>query len=318
MVIHQLDAAPPPDLQRALDEFESTFQVPFAPGRFYRINYGSDRTAFIRTLGESKSLAAEKEGRIVGYLEIALVDLLLPDGNSRPAVYIADIKMLPEARRTITTARLLQKGIEWGRTKSDLWFTVTLDGAPLKPPDYTGRAGIPAFSEAGRIMVVRLPVTPGSGMRPEDGQFFARTDEGPALYKQLASGRYALPGGASAARSVAPPAWMVHPGCTACARFEDRRKVRRLIADDGSELRPAYLSCFAFSDPQAAIDLILAALRRAESLGFRALRFCLPPPDLAMLQGVLGPAVIDGSPGAIFATAPLGTGALWNLNAAEI
>ena len=168
------------------------------------------------------------------------------------------------------------------------------------------------------MMVVRLPVTPGEGTHREDGRFLARREEGEQLYKRLARGRYAVLGGAPEARSVAPPEWMAHPGGLACARFEDRRKVRQLIADDGSELRPAYLACFAFHDPQAAVDLIVAALHRAEPLGYRALRFSLPPADLAMLQRVLGPGVIEGNGGSIFATAAANTGALWNLNAAEI
>ena len=318
MVIHEIDAAPAPDLQRGLDEFEAMFTVPFAPGRSYRIDYGSDRTAFIRSLGESKCLAAENEGRIVGFLEMALVNLLLPNGATRPAVYIADIKMLPEARATITTARILQKGIEWARARSDLWFTAALDGTPVKPPDYTGRAGIPKFSEAGRLTVVRLPVSAGDGQRETDGRLLARNGEGEELFKQLARGRCGVLGGGAEARSVEPPVWMAHPSGLACGRFEDRRKVRRLIADDGNELRPAYFSCFAFQDAEAAVDLIEAGLRRAESLGFRALRFCLPPGDLAMLQRVVGPVAIHGNGGAVFATAKEETGEIWNLSAAEI
>jgi hypothetical protein len=83
MVIHELDGAPPPELQRALEAFEAAFRVPYAAGRFYRISYGSDRTAFVRTLGEGKCYAAEREGRIIGFLEIAVVNLLLPRGAAR-------------------------------------------------------------------------------------------------------------------------------------------------------------------------------------------------------------------------------------------
>ena len=317
MVIHEVEAAPPPEFQRALGEFESMFLSPFAPGRFLRIDYGSDRTAFIRTLGESKCLAAEKDGQIVGFIEMALVNLLLPNGAARPAVYFADIKMLPDARKTIASGRILQKAAAWAGAKTDLWFTVALDDTPLKPPEYSGRAGIPAFSEAGRMMVVRLPVTTGDGMRPEDGRFLARYEEGEEIYRRLARGRYALLGGAPADRSVTPPTWLAHPGGLACGRFEDRRKVRRLIADDGSELRPAYLACFAFQDPQAAVDLIIAALRRAESLGYRALRLCMPPRDLVALQCVLGPGVLAGTGATVYAFGAAQV-AEWNISASEV
>jgi len=318
LIIHAIDAASPPELQRALAEFESAFLIPFAPGRSYRIDYGGDRSAFIRTLGEGKCLAAENEGRIVGVLEMAAVNLFHPDGIARTAIYFADVKLLPEARRGITAGRILQKGAEWSRTKSNFWFTVALAGMPLKPPDYSGRAGIPAFSAVGALTVVRLPVTAGGDARREPEQFLSSPTEGEETYSRLARGRYGMLGGAPDARSAEPPIWMVHPGGRACARFEDRRNVRRLIADDCTELRPAYLSRFVFQDPGAAVDLIVAALGRAESLRYRALRFCLPPGDLAALQCVLGPGVIQGSEGTVFSNATTDPGAPWSLNASEI
>ena len=88
------------------------------------------------------------------------------------------------------------------------------------------------------------------------------------------------------------------------------------VADDGTELRPAYLACFAFREPGAAVDLILAALRRAGALGFRALRLCMTPGDLAALQSTLGPGVIEGTGAAIYTCdAPP---AEWNLSASEV
>ena len=318
MVIHQLDSAPPPDLQRALQEFEASFLIPFAQGRFFRIDYGSDRTAFIRSLGEGKCFAGEKEGRVIGVIEIAIVNILLPDGDARLAGYIADIKVLPEERRKMGTARLIQKAMQWGQLKTDFGFTVTLDETPVKPPDYTGRAGIMKLSEAGRLVVVRLPASTGAAIGEGGQRFVAKPEDGRELFKRLSKGRYALLGGSPGDRSDSPPAWLAHPGGLACARFEDRRKVRRLIADDGTELRPAYLSCFAFQDPRAALELIGAAAARAGALGFRALRICLPPADLAQLRPGLGSNLMVGGGGSIFATAAAKEKAPWNLNAAEI
>jgi hypothetical protein len=318
VVIHQLDAAPPPDLQRALQEFEASFLIPFTPGRFFRIDYGGDRTAFIRSLGEGRCFAGEKDGRIVGLIEIAVVNLLLPGGEARTAGYIADIKVRPEDRRKMGTARLLQKAMEWGQSKTDFGFTVTLDETPIKPSDYTGRAGILKFSEAGRLVVVRLPAANGAAVGEGGRRFVAKPEDAREIFKRLSKGRYALLGGSPGDRSDSPPAWLAHPSGLACARFEDRRKVRRLIADDGVELRPAYLSCFAFQDPRAALELIGAAAARAGALGFRALRICLPPSDLAQLRPGLGSDLMVGGGGSVFATAAAKEKAPWNLNAAEI
>jgi GNAT superfamily N-acetyltransferase len=319
MVIHSLEAAAPPGLQRAIEDFEAVFKYPLGNGRFFRVSYGSDRTAFIRTLGERGAcFAAEKDGRVVGIMEGALVRLLLPDGETRLAAYVADVKVLPEERRKMTTARLLQAAFAWGGASAYMLFSVTLDGVPVKPPEYSGRAGIPAFFAAGRMVVVRLGVPYGGVMELGDERYLARSGEGERVFAKMARGRYALPGGTPAARSVAPPVWLVHPGGEACGRFEDRRRVRQLISEDATEMRPAFLSCFGFENKAAGVELIAAALRRAGSLGYRALRLCASPADLPMLKEAAGGGDIQATGGTIFATEQAVKEAGWILNASEI
>ncbi len=297
-------------------EFEATFLAPLGDGRFFRIDYGEDRTAFVRSLGLGKCFAAEKDGKITGLVEMAIVNLRHPDGSEKPAIYTADIKLLPEARGTLVMGRLVQQGIAWGYTHTTDGFSVVLDATPIKPSAYTGRAGIAALSEVGRTMVVRLPVT-AAGSSRDDERFLASSEEGQMAHRRLSLGRFAVSGGSPEVRSSTPPAWLVHPGGRACGRFEDRRNVRRLITDDGSELKPAYLSCFAFDDPNAAVDLVIAALHRADALGYRALRICMPPRDLSALQCVLGPGVLAGVPGGVYAVAGLPT-AEWNVSASAV
>jgi hypothetical protein len=317
MNFHELDGPPPPALQRALEAFEATFLSPMGAGRFFRTSYGADRTAFIRSLGEGCCVAAERDGVILGMLEMAMVDLLQPTGEEARAIYIAEIKVLPGARRGITTARIMQKAVAWGRPRTERWFNLALDSTPVKPPQYTGRAGVPPFREAGRVMIVRLPAEPGRNLAGDERRYLADDATGEALYRRLVRGRYAMLGGNAAARSETPPVWLVHPSGLACGRLEDRRKVRQLIADDGAELRPAYLAGFAFHETNAAVDLLSAAVRRAGALGFRALRLCLPPGDLAALQRVVGPGVIQRTPGAVYTTAGFAE-AEWSLSAPAI
>ncbi len=167
-----------------------------------------------------------------------------------------------------------------------------------------------------RLAVVRLPVAGSRGAGHQ--RWVAKPEAGRELFARLSRGRYALLGGSPGTRSASPPAWLVHPGGKACARFEDRRLVRRLIADDGSELRPAYLCCFAFEEPRAAVELVAAALGRAAALGFRAVRIALPPSDFELLRPALGNAAVVPAQGAVFASAAAQKGIIWNLNAAEI
>jgi hypothetical protein len=313
MVIHEITPQAAPELQRMIREFEATFLSPLGNGRSFRVDYGEDRTAFIRSLGLGKCLAAEKDGKIVGLAEMAIIPLRYPDGVERPVFYIADIKLRPEARGTLAMGRLVQQGTAWGYEYTTVGFTMVLDATPIKPPAYTGRAGIAALSEVARMMVVRLPVTP-AGLSRDDERMLVSAEEGEATHRRLAAGRYSIAGGSPELRSSVEPAWMLHPGGRACARFEDRRKVRRLITDDGAELKPAYLSCFAFDDANAAVDLIVAALHRAHALGYRAMRLSMPPRDLSALQCVLGPGVVAGVPGAVYAVDGLPV-AEWNLSA---
>ena len=48
MVIHEITPQPGAELRRMIREFEATFLSPLGDGRFFRIDYGNDRTAFIR------------------------------------------------------------------------------------------------------------------------------------------------------------------------------------------------------------------------------------------------------------------------------
>ncbi|HEX4086298.1 MAG TPA: hypothetical protein VHY22_15385 [Chthoniobacteraceae bacterium] len=318
MVIHELDAQPAPELQRALDEFDASFRAPFAAGRTFHMRYGKDRTAFGRTLGESRCFAAEHLGRVLGFMEMSVVELLLPGGETRPAVYFPTIKVLPEARGSLVAGRLIQQAMEWSSPKAQIGFSVALEGTPVTPPIYTGRAGIPEFREAARTALVRVPLPPGDGMLPEDGPFIVARERGEAIFRQLVRGRYAVLGGSPEARSISKPVWMAHPGGLACARMEDRRKVKQLVTDAGRELLPAYLSCFAFQDARAAVALLVAALRRAKTLGFGAVRICIAPAEMALLEEVAGAGTIEQGGAVIYATPNVITGEPWTLNAAEI
>ena len=57
-------------------------------------------------------------------------------------------------------------------------------------------------------------------------------------------------------------------------------RAKRLFADDGSEMRSAHLSCFAYEDQGAGIGLLLVALRLAASRGFPDLFVSIPFPDV--------------------------------------
>ena len=130
-------------------------------------------------------------------------------------------------------------------------------------------------------------------------------------------GRCAGTGGCPEERSETAPRWLVEPSGAACGRLEDTCKAKRLIANDGVELRSAHLSCFAYRDPLAGVDLIRTALSRAAERGFPALLVAVDASDADELRRswteseiVIAPATVYGS--------GLKPGSQWNINTAEI
>jgi hypothetical protein len=315
MNVHLLSGPPPPPLARALERFEEQFRYPLGPGRFFRIAHGEDYPRFFRAIGEGVCFVAEREGRILGVMGAALRRLTLPGGAERLVVYFGDVKIDPPARGGRTLLRLTEAVRQWVGARAAAAFAVVMDGTPATPTAYTGRLGIPFFSELGKIMILRLP-TAGMQAAPDDG-WVTTAARGNICYLRLSAGRYACPGGNPAERSEMEAIWLMDPGGQACGRLEDTRRAKRLIADDGVEMQSAHLSCFAYQDAQAGVALVRVALAHAARRGLPALflavaadearNFCGP---LERLGAVLAPATIYG--------AGLEPGSVWSINTAEI
>ncbi len=315
MNVHTLAASPPPELARALGRFEEQFRYPLGPGRFFRIDHGEDYPRFFRAMGEGVCFVAEREGRILGVMGAALRRLALPGGEERRGVYFGDVKIAPPARGGRALPRLAAAAQQWVGARAAAALAVVMDGTLVTPTRYTGRLGIPPFAELGKIMVLRLP-TSGTPVDPDDG-WLTTGERGGACYLHLSAGRYACPGGNPAERSETEPLWLMEPGGRACGQLEDTRRAKRLIADDGVEMQSAHLSCFAYEDPGAGVELLQVALGHAARRGLPALfvavaacevkDFCRP---LEGMGAVLAPATVYG--------AGLEPGPLWNINTAEI
>jgi hypothetical protein len=315
MIVHRLCASPSPELARALDRFEEQFRYPLGPGRFFRIVHGDDYPRFFRAMGEGVCFVAEREERVLGVIGAALRILAMPDGEERPAVYLGDLKIDPLARSGRTLSRLAGAVRQWVGARAEAAFSVVMDGTPVMPTRYTGRLGIPQFAELGKVMVLRLPT---SETRADPGEDWITTAErGHACYSRLSVGRYASPGGNPAERSEMEPLWLMEPDGHACGRLEDTRRAKRLIADDGVEMQSAHLSCFAYRNLSAGVELLRVALRHAAGRGLPALFVAVAAVEaeavsqlLAGMDAVLAPATIYGT--------GLKTGPLWNINTAEI
>lgn len=315
MNVHALSASPPPELARALDRFEEQFRYPLGPGRFFRIAHGEDYPRFFRAMGEGVCFVAERDASILGVMGAALRRLALPGGEERLVVYLGDVKIAPAARGGRTLLRLTHAVRQWVGERTQAGFAVVMDGTSATPPRYTGRLGIPLFSELAKIMVLRLP-TLGIPAEPAD-HWLTTEEQGRGCYLRLSRGRYACPGGNPAERSEMEHIWLMEPGGQACGRLEDTRRAKRLIADDGVEMRSAHLSCFAYQDRSAAVKLLRVALRHAADRGLPALFVSVAAIDandlcrsLEGMEVVLAPATVYGT--------GLDPDPIWNINTAEI
>jgi hypothetical protein len=315
MNVHRLCGPPPAELAQALAAFEKQFTYPLGPGRFFRISHGDDYPRFFRAIGTAACFVVEQQGCVLGTLGVAVRRVALPDGRERTVVYLGDLKVAPAARGGMALPRLVRAAQEWAGPQADAAFAVVMDGTPVTPERYTGRLGTPPFCELGKVLVLRL-ATLSDGGRPDD-RFATAAGPAAACYRRLSGGRYASPGGNPAERSEIAPVWLMHPDGTSCGLLEDTRRAKRLIADDGTEMRSAHLSAFAFGDLRAGVELLREAIRRAGSLGFPALFVAAPAAEAEGIRAALPGVQAVAAPATVFG-AGLEPFPLWNINTTEI
>ena len=261
MTLHALRDKPAPALARALAEFETQFTYPLGPGRTFSISHGDDYPRFFRRRARRHRLSWKSRGRVSGALGVAVRPLQLPCGKQQNVAYFGDLKVGAAARRGFVFLRLAWAAHSWLKGKAGVGYGVVMDGTRDTPDRYSGLLGIPAVRVLGKILIWQFQCT-DKDRRPEDECFLTTPEQVAEDYQRFSLGRYACRRPA-AERLEMPLVWLRHPNGTACGLVEDTRRAKRLHAHDGSELRSAHLSFFAFHDPAAGADLLQRALRFA-------------------------------------------------------
>jgi len=318
MNVHALETVATSRLAGALARFERRFTYPLGPGRSFRISHGDDYVRFFRAMGEARCFVAEREQRVLGVLGAALRPLMFPGGERRTALYLGDLKVDPAAHGGRVVLRLATAVEEWlaGRTK--LAFGVVMDGTKATPEQYTGRLGLPGFAPLGKIVVLRLR----TGLPHERGDDSCtwNTSEhlGQACHERLVSSGYACPAAGAASRSEMARSWLVDPTGSACGCLEDTMRSKRLYDDaDGSEIRSAHLSCFAYRASKDGAPLLEAALASAARSGFDHLFVAVPHVDEALFVTHFGHRLDVVAPATVYGTG-IPSGWPWNINVSEI
>lgn len=316
MTVHAVRDQPAAELARALAEFEGRFTYPLGPGRSFRISHGEDYPRFYRAIGPATCFVAQNAHCVIGTLGVAIRRLLMPDGSERAVAYIGDLKIDPAARGGLALLRLALAADAWARPQVSAAYGIVMDGTPVSPASYSGRAGIPSFLQVGKVFVLRIPADyDATGER--EARWVVPAEQGAECYRFLSRGRYAACGGTPAERSEVAPLWLMHPEGSACGRLEDTRCAKRLIDSTGVEMLSAHLACFACRTPQAGAELIGAAARHAARQERPALFVAISEQDIEALDGALGPTPKIVAPATVYGAA-LPSGPAWNINSSEI
>jgi hypothetical protein len=273
MKLHRYTDEVPPDMGKALAEFEREFSYPLGPSERFRISHGEDYLPFFKAIGEPVLLAMEDNAKIVGGIARVRrrLELRRDEGGGieeSVAHYLCDLKVAAAARGTRVLARLIgETKREIEASNSRACYCVVMAGTGRLPTDYTGRLGVPSFEKVGEVVILRI--SPGGPWVKRCGVI--STKDFAAVRGRLARGGYTATGGESRHRSWMSPLPLVTPGCDACGMLEDTRRGKRLFLESGGELVSAHLSGFAYATPEAGADLLAAAVMRAEFPFFVAL-----------------------------------------------
>lgn len=324
MNVHALETVASSPLAGALARFERQFTYPLGPGRSFRISHGDDYVRFFRAMGEARCFVAERERRVLGVLGAALKPLLFPGGERRLALYLGDLKVDPTVQGGRMVLRLAAAVETWLDARTELAFGVVMDGTKATPAQYTGRLGLPGFAALGKVAVVRLSSSPQHvrGDRRRHSKWQATEQAGEECHARLVSQGYACPVGAPAvgrpSRSEMARCWLVDPARSACGCLEDTLRSKRLYdVDDGSEIRSAHLSCFAYESLECGVGLLETALVGAAQHGLRHLFVAIPAGDATAFATRFEDAVDVIAPATVFGTG-LAPGWPWNINTSEI
>ena len=314
MNVHALETVASSRLAGALERFERQFTYPLGPGRSFRISHGDDYVRFFRAMGEARCFVAERDQRVLGVLGASLRTLLFPGGERRRVLYLGDLKVDPAVQGGRMVLRLATAVKTWLDERTELAFGVVMDGTKATPARYTGRLGLPSFAALAKIVVLRLRAR---AAHKRSDAWRGSEGDGEECHQRLVSHGFACPVGAPS-RSEMARCWLVDPAGAACGSLEDTLQSKRLYdAADGSEIRSAHLSCFAYGSLESGVRLLETALAGAVENGFHCLFVAVPAGDATEFVTRFGEKVDVVAPATVFGTG-LAAGWPWNINTSEI
>jgi len=317
MATSLLTGPPSAALAEALRHFEQQFSYPLGAERRFRVDHRGDDRRFFQALGAAV-LAVHAEGEtITGAVGAALRTLVAPAGDERQVLYVGDLKISPDARGGRVLIRLLRLILEWGAVRTQAAYAIVMAGTATTPAQYTGRLGVPAFRTLAQATLLWLRTDLAPSAAP-GGTSIGTVEPkiGRAVLRKLAAGAHHAAGADSALRSELAPRWLCTSDGRGCAMLEDTRLAKRLVDQDGAEMRSAHLTCCGADVPAARL-LIRQGLISARELGYAMLFVALASTDAPLHQAAFAQQLLALAPMTVYAAGEWAPGP-WLISSADI
>lgn len=308
---------PEPRLANALRLFEQQFRYPLGNHRYFRIQHDEDYLCFFRAMSEDcQGFAIIQNEEVLGVVVAAIRSGRLPSGQTQVVAYLADLKISPLARGQRVLFQLMQAVTVWLKPRCAAAYCLVMDGTDKLPTHYTGRLGVPAFQEYGRLLLLRLAIG-----KVENRSAVKATNEceGLSCFEQLSRGCITMQSASPSLRSHIKPQWFTARNSNACGLLEDTLRAKKLIADDGVEMLACHLSHFAYKDSSAGVVLLKGICRyiAQKKWAYTCLFVAISEADLPQFSQSMADYLLDVAPVSVFGTGLLTTSP-WMLNTSEI
>jgi len=300
-------------LAAAISRFEPEFSYPLGPDARFHVAHDGNGWRFFQAMGEGAYVVAEHDGWVRGILGAALRTAAMPDGSSRPVVYLGDLKITADARGGMTMLRLARAIQARFQARTDAAYAVVMDGTTMIPSAYTGRLGIPPFAAVGTLAVLWLHTGDARAAKVR----VVNSAHGEERFATLAAEHLRPDTKDPALRSLLPPRWLVSDDGNACGRLEDTLRAKRLCSTTGEDMRSAHLSCFSYRDVRDGARLLHGALAMAQAAGYPMLFTALPRAQVDLMRPLLGDRIRTCAPATIYATG-IPSALPWTISTADI
>lgn len=256
------------ELWSALSAFDRRFVRTMRDGPPAYREHGRDYTAFYRSIGPSRCLAARSPtGAVVGTICLTRITMHVPGRMRRHAVCASSLRIVPEERAGAALPLLLGRAVSWTIPRASSLFGVIIDGSAVGPERITKRLGIPGVRTLGVVRSITFPTACAEAAWITDAAEVSESRVRSA-YARLMRGFIRTECGDPALRSQRAPKWIMLADGSACACLEDYLATKRyIVAEGAAAIDMSHLSCLGFRDVRSCARIVRAALALAHAAG---------------------------------------------------